>query len=289
MLALFLAAAPIVAPVVDCDFDAVRMEFAGSPKEQARCLLRHVERGGSAISLAVLPPALAGLVGQPVQIDPCRLTASLRKAHIALPATTPVAETSEHLRAIYFVIHDTSTPYIGNDAFPRNFGTTARYNDVSPYLGKDAVAHVFNDRFGRVIVGHDLEVGWRATKLEKTVGERVRGRFLHIENVQPRRADPAGAPGNDRIAPLPGFTKAQYETLALLYVVASARAGTWMIPGFHANIDRGIPKAHDDPQNFDLDAFDRGVGKWVAKLRRSSARQKQWSDPDPQRNEKHER
>lgn len=71
---------------------------------------------------------------------------------------------------------------------------------------------------------------------------------------------------NDRIAPVPGFTPAQYRSLALLYVLASARAGMWLIPAFHANIDRGIPEAHDDPQHFDLAAFDREVGRWAAKL-----------------------
>ena len=53
----------------------------------------------------------------------------------------------------------------------------------------------------------------------------------------------------------------------MLYVLASARAGTWMIPAFHANIDRGIPDAHDDPQNFNLAAFDREVGRWANQLR----------------------
>ena len=33
------------------------------------------------------------------------------------------------------------------------------------------------------------------------------------------------------------------------------RAGFWLIPGYHAVIDEGIYDKHDDPQNFDLDAF----------------------------------
>jgi hypothetical protein len=40
-----------------------------------------------------------------------------------------------------------------------------------------------------------------------------------------------------------------------------------MVPGFHANIDRGIPLAHDDPQHFDLAKFDREVERWVRYLR----------------------
>ncbi|HWJ37995.1 MAG TPA: hypothetical protein VNR86_04460 [Sphingomicrobium sp.] len=262
----FLLGALLATPAVECAFDAQTFEFRGSPLEQARCLLRKVDPGGGAEPAGDLPPTLARLIGRPARIDLTKLGAELRRKKIALPATTPVSETLDHRRAIYFVIHDTSSPWIGNREFPHRFDKQPSFNEVSGFLGKDAVARLFNDRRGRVTIGHDLEVGWRATKLEKSLGEAVRGRFLHVENVQPRREDPLGAPHNDRIAPDPGFTKAQYRTLALLYVLASARAGTWMIPGFHANIDRGIPEAHDDPQHFDLAAFDRELARWVARL-----------------------
>ena len=272
MMALMLAAAQLFAPPakpappVDCGFDSVSLTFAGSPVEQARCLLRHVEAGGAAAAEADLPPTLAGLVGGRPQIDFVRLASALRHAHIPMPAATPVSETSDHRRAIYFVIHDTSSPYLGEAPFARGFDRLVRYNDMNQFLGKDAVAHIFNDRLGRVSVGHDFEVGWRATKLESAVGEAARGRFLHVENVQPRRKEIGGPAGNDRIAPVPGFTHRQYRTLALLYVLASARLGQWMIPAFHANIDRGIARAHDDPQNFDLNAFDAELARWLNRL-----------------------
>jgi hypothetical protein len=48
--------------------------------------------------------------------------------------------------------------------------------------------------------------------------------------------------------------------LALVYVVASVRSGKWLIPAFHSPIDLGYPDRHDDPQNFDVQA-------WAAKLR----------------------
>lgn len=269
MLALALAlaaAAQLTAPIAECRFDPATLQFAGEPQAQARCLLRHVEPGGGADAEQPLPPTLAALIGQPVTVDRGKLAAALRHARIPLPATTPVSETGDHHRAIYFVIHDTSSPWIGANDFPLGFDRQPRFNDVSQFLGKDAVAHLFNDRQGRVTVGHDLEVGWRATKLERIVAEPSRGRFLHVENLQPRREDPAGPPHNDRIGPVPGFTRAQYRTLALLYVLASARAGTWLIPAFHANIDRGIPNAHDDPQNFDLGAFDTELSRWIRRL-----------------------
>ena len=253
MIVALLAAAQLwappakPAPPVECRFDHVTLTFAGTPLEQARCLLRHVNQGGGAEAETDLPPTLASLIGERPQIDFVKLAAALRKARIPLPAASPVSETSDHRRAAYFVIHDTSSPYIGAEEFAPNFDRSVRYNDINQFLGKDAVAHIFNDRLGRVSVGHDFEVGWRATKLERAVGEGVRGRFLHIENLQPRRADPNGPPKNDRIGPEPGFTPRQYRTLGLLYVLASARLGQWMVPAFHANIDRGIPLAHDDP------------------------------------------
>ncbi len=52
--------------------------------------------------------------------------------------------------------------------------------------------------------------------------------------------NPNGPPGNDNFAPEPGFTDAQYEKLALLYAVASRRSGSWMIPVYHAVLDKGI-------------------------------------------------
>jgi hypothetical protein len=259
------------APPVDCRFDHVTLTFAGTPKEQARCLLRHVEPGGAALPQAELPPALNRLIGERPQIDFVKLAAALRAARIPLPAASPVSETSDHRRAAYFVIHDTSSPYLGTEQFAPKFDRLVRYNDINQFLGKDAVAHIFNDRLGRVSVGHDFEVGWRATKLERAVGEAARGRFLHVENLQPRRADPSGPPKNDRIGPEPGFTDRQYRTLGLLYVLASARLGQWMVPGFHANIDRGIPLAHDDPQHFDLAKFDGEVERWVKRLQARNA------------------
>jgi len=271
MFAILILAAQIAQPSVDCNFDVRTLQFAGTAIEQAQCLLRRVEPGGGAAGDEQLPSTLSAVIGQPVDIDVEKLSRQLRRDRIPLPATTPVSETSDHFRAIYFVIHDTSSPYLGKGAFPAHFDRSERFNDVREFLGKDAVAHLFNDRLGHVTVGHDLEVGWRATKLERILGDRVRGRFLHVENLQPRREDPNGPPHNDRIAPIPGFTSRQYKTLALLYVLASARAGMWLIPAFHANIDRGIAEAHDDPQNFDLNSFDHQLARWVVKLRPRTA------------------
>ena len=84
MIAFVLAAAQLFAPPakpappVDCRFDSASLAFAGSPVEQARFELRHVEPGGSAAAEAELPPTLAALVGQRPQIDFVRLASALR-------------------------------------------------------------------------------------------------------------------------------------------------------------------------------------------------------------------
>jgi hypothetical protein len=86
--------------------------------------------------------------------------------------------------------------------------------------------------------------------------------------VQPRRRDAKNPnPENDSIAPLPGFTDKQYERLGLLYICASVRRGTWLVPAYHSAIDAGIKDAHDDPQNFELAEFARKISYLIKKLK----------------------
>src|SRR5262249_60049490 len=54
-------------------------------------------------------------------------------------------------------------------------------------------AHLFLTRDGRSVApqGRTFKVPWRATKLERPAADkRTKGLFLHVENVQPRRAEP---------------------------------------------------------------------------------------------------
>ena len=102
----FLFAAALATPNVECAFNAQTFELAGSPAQQAECLLRKVDPGGGAEPAESLPPTLARLIGQPAKVDLSKLAAELRHERIAVPATTPVSETLDHRRAIYFVIHE---------------------------------------------------------------------------------------------------------------------------------------------------------------------------------------
>ncbi|MGH7126712.1 MAG: hypothetical protein ACREFI_20200, partial [Stellaceae bacterium] len=51
-----------------------------------------------------------------------------------------------------------------------------------------------------------------------------------------------------------------------IYIVASLRAGAWMIPAFHAVIDDGIYDKHDDPQNFEFEKFASAIDKLLIEL-----------------------
>jgi TonB family protein len=120
-------------------------------------------------------------------------------------------------------------------------------------------------------VGHDYSVAWRATKFEKAAefGGALQGLFLHNELIQPRGSVPGHS--NDARTPDPAFTSAQYDRLALVYVIASVRAERWLVPAFHAAIDAQIPNGHDDPLNFDIDSFARSLDSLMVTLGRPAA------------------
>lgn len=269
------AGAASSAPLGACKFDVQASAFAGSPKEQAACLLRHVKILGNVESQpAVLPANLAGFIGQPPSVSKAKLRqfiagSNLTEAGLGGSLDAPVshggANNAQAPAARYFVIHDTSSPNFGSKPFPNDIDTSAKVNDLGPYKSAtDAKAHVFLNRRGETYVGHAFDVPWRATKLENKIGLPSKGLFLHIENIQPRRAHPQQADGN---APVPGLAPIQYDRLALLYVVASVRAGEGLVPAFHAAIDQGLSDGHDDPQNFSLDDFDGALGRVLAQVR----------------------
>ncbi len=252
-------------PIGPCGFDVETLQFAGDALAQARCLLRPVATGGVlAREPALLPDSLAALIGQPVGELRPQLRRYLAAEHIGDAAVggsldAPLSRARDDDPAApaarYFVLHDTSVPWLGDaTAFPPD--DSPALNDLARFAGPDAVAHMFVNRDGQTLLGHDYRTPWRATQLEtRRIGVAARGLFLHTEFAQPRRRDPAGPARNDLIAPTPGFTDAQYAQMALLYAAASARRGDWLIPAFHAALDEGIVGAHDDPQHFEIARF----------------------------------
>jgi hypothetical protein len=244
-----------------CNFNPDTLSFAGSPVEQAECLIRPVNPWAHlGAPLAELPKALADRVSGAVAMpDHTALAAVINDSGLPPQFAEGLGRDVSRARdndaqapaARYFVIHDTSGPRLGSFA---NINENARINNLERFACSDSaeIAHAFINRLGGVYFGHDFGVPWRSTKFERALsfGETLKGLFLHVEMIQPRRSARRGIS-----APVPGFTDVQYQRLALLYTIASARAGTWLIPAFHAVIDNDINGGHDDPQNFEVDAF----------------------------------
>ncbi len=266
ILAAITFAAPAQAEEIgECRFDRDALTFAGTPLEQATCLLRHI--GPLAVrGEQPLPQVITRLMtegGAPSEAQKAAALAAFPepyRTYAAEHAAAPVSQTEAGVPLLYFVIHDTSTPFFENEPFPRHLNDDPMVNDFAPYLAggiaDEPVAHIFLNRQGQIWAGHEFAEGWRATKLEsRVVGPTARGRFVHIETVQPRRFLPGATSRGQTEGPRPGFTRDQYRMLAALYVYVSARAGRWLIPAQHNTVDAGIPDAHDDPQNFELRRF----------------------------------
>ncbi len=253
----------------ECRFDRETLSFAGTPLEQATCLLRKVEQGGVRRPQA-LPAVIARLMTDGGAPSPAMMDAALAtfpepsRAYAVEHAHDPVSQTEAGLPLAYFVIHDTSTPFYHSEPFPKRLESDLLVNSFEPYIVDQPVAHIFLNRVGQIWAGHDFVEPWRATKLESyLIGPAARGRFTHIETVQPRRFMPGTNSLDNTYGPEPGFSEAQYKMLAALYVYASARTGKWLIPAQHNTVDAGIPDAHDDPQNFELERFGDELEKLV--------------------------
>jgi hypothetical protein len=262
-----------------CGFDVQAMSFSGGPVEQAKCLMRGIdETRNLGPPLASLPDALAGRVGRDTGL-PSRETLStfLSKQDLewdfAAYLWQPVSRAKDNDRdapaARYFVIHDTSGPNYHRRGFPDDIDSTAKFNNLNNFFCPDGwgKAHVVVNRSGDMILDHDFSIPWRETKFERAVNfsGALKGLFLHVELIQPRRSAGRGW-SNDSQSPTPAFTTAQYDRLALLYVITSVRAEHWLIPAFHAAIDSTIRDGHDDPRNFDVESFANSLEILIEKL-----------------------
>jgi len=254
-----------------CAVDPLTLQFEGTPVEQAKCLLRPNGYGGIlGPALAKLPAPLERSIGTRVNVSLQKLAKYLAKLNISEsdiggPLDGALAEAQlpngQIVPSMYFVIHDTSTPNLKDEIFPVEMDTNAawRGNKLSVWMNSP-VAHVFVARTGDSITAtpfsRSVTKGWGTKFARERLRSEAKGLQLHIELVQPRKRDPRSSnPDNDLIAPDPGFSKAQYDRLAILYLAASVRRGAWMVPAYHSAVDAGIKDAHDDPQNFDLAKF----------------------------------
>ncbi len=254
--------------------------------EQAKCLLRPIKiRGQLGEPLEKLPAPLEKLIGREVSVSKEALQRYLSQLHISeadiggvLSAPVSRANSADVNSPLvrYFVIHDVSTPNYLDQPFPPDINERSwAWNDLIGKWIKRKVTHVYINRVGDSVTAVDfnsaLPEPYYGTKFARDrLKTKNKGLVLHVELVQPRRRAPGGSVGNDAIAPTPGFTEAQLDRLALVYVAASVRRGQWLIPSFHAAMDVGIADAHDDPQNFDLQLWAKRLDRLLRALRELS-------------------
>lgn len=253
-------------------FDTLTMQFTGTKQEQARYLLRYVNKYARiSDSLTVLPPFLDRALACDVAVPKRRrLQKYLDKKHM-LPEEIGGGIDSgiSNVRGIaarYFVIHDASNFLLNMDTFPVNIDSTSWSGNRIDNKRGFKYSHLFINRLGESMTSNNFSVAIHATKFESPIKNPliltpITGDFIHIELVQPRLPDLGKK--NDAIAVLPGFTQGQYDRLALVYLAASVRKGDWLVPAFHAVLDEGIYDGHDDPQHFELERFDAALALLV--------------------------
>ena len=244
---------------------------SGSPVQQARCLLRPVGKYGLlGAELVMLPHPMDSLVGKRVGITKSALRSwisrkGLDETDLGGSVFDPVSRDGgtgkNRLYARYFVVEDMSTPVLAQGStFPEDMDSADwPYNTLTFY---PSISHVLVNRLGQSVTKVDFKQALATTKYEDLKPERI-GLMLHVALVQPRIQDEIGL---DSIAPEPGFTDAQYERLAMLYIVASVRKGYWLVPAFRAGVEAGIPDAHDSPQHFDLRKWASKIGQFIQQI-----------------------
>jgi hypothetical protein len=231
-----------------------RCDLNAAPVEQAKCLLRPVQKFGHlGEPLRELPAPFDFVVGRPIEpwVDIEKLeyllyAFNLTEADVGGPLSVPLPN------AKYFVIHDTSDLLEASE-FPVDINKkTSSLNDLSRRVTRK-VTHIYINRAGQSATAVAFESATPPSGTKLGLCNRApKTAFIHIELLQPRLRDRSVRFPNDARAPEPGFSDWQLERLAFLYVVASVRAGKWLIPAYHSSLDLGFPDRHDDPQNFDL-------------------------------------
>ncbi|MFM7875837.1 MAG: hypothetical protein ACKO8M_04770 [Microcystis panniformis] len=258
--------------------------------DQAKCLLRQPKIFGNVgPTLTSLPAPFDQLLTRPtIDISKEQLRRYLQaqrinEANIGGSLDNPVSRTNNNNPsaelARYFIIHDTSTPNFVNDPFPNNINEASwKFNNFNQYgSGDNSPAHIIINRVGDSVTRKDFNTPWRSTKRESDQFcgvNKCKGLFLAVELVQPRKCQPN--PGqtqcspprkNDAKSPDPGFTKAQLDRLAVVYIAASVRRRKWLIPAFHVVLDQIVPGGHDDPQNFNLDQWSKQLNDILTEIR----------------------
>jgi hypothetical protein len=284
-LCIFLLCSWSFAEPASQNFDYDHLKYNGTVKEECEMLLRKPLRGGHVeAKTPEIDSAFLALISGELTVNKQKLRDYLDENRIdqgdiggnidrGLSTILNLANNKRET-ARYFIIHDVS--YSEQSlAFPNNIDSLSyRANQFSYWTKvqqtkKVTLAHVFVNRLGESKTYADLSEPCLTTKFEKQKFNKhfsLEGLFLGVELVQPRLR-PNIKTEYYSIAPAEGFTANQYKRLAIIYIAASVRKGSWLIPAFHVCIDELLsPDSHDDPQNIDLKKFTDAVLETLSKL-----------------------
>ena len=231
-----------------CGFDPTTMSFQGEPAEQAKCLMRGMDQSRNlAPPVESLPPAAyrprrhrtrpaqpRGAEHIPVQARSGmgfrRLSVDAgvaRQRQRSGRADGALFRHSRHQRAEFrppLLSRRRRWRLQDQQSRPSSNARTAGERRMSSSTVPAACCSITSCPFP----------GARPNSSRRRISAgALKGLFLHVELIQPRRAAGHGR-RNDAQSPTPAFTTAQYDRLALLYVIASVRASRWLIPAYHA-------------------------------------------------------
>jgi len=147
--------------------------------DQAKCLLRQPKIFGNVgPTLTSLPVPFDQLLTRPTidiskeQLRRYLQAQGINEADIGGSLDKPVSRTNNNNSsaelARYFIIHDTSTPNLGNDTFPNNINEASwEFNNFNKYgRGEKSPAHIIINRVGESVTRKDFNIPWRSTKRE---------------------------------------------------------------------------------------------------------------------------
>lgn len=243
---------------VKCYWDSGTMQFSGDSIQQALCLTPAVRANGVVERIEEgLPSTLDELVGREFDFS--------REAVEAYVAAHGLSEEelggALNLRvsrargesAIYFVLHDSDGPDFGTRTFSPDIDVSQHINNLHQFGRR---WHVLIGRGGASTTLIDFFQPLRSTYFEaREAGTKAKGRFLHVGLIQPVRANTDDVvKTHDALIPEPAYTDAQYRKLAQVYVVASSRAGIWLIPAYAAQLNKygHAPVFMGGPKGFEL-------------------------------------
>ncbi|MFA9396402.1 MAG: hypothetical protein ACERJ1_17095 [Halodesulfovibrio sp.] len=241
-----------------CYWDSGTMQFSGDSIQQALCLTPAVRANGVVEKFEEgLPSTLDELVGR--EFD---FTREAVEAYVAehglnegeLGGALSLRVSRAHGEpALFFVLHDSAGPDFGTRTFSPDINVSTHINDLHQFGRR---WHVLIGRGGASTTLIDFFQPLRSTYFEtRDAGAKAKGRFLHVGLIQPVRTNVDDVKTtSSSLIPEPAYTKEQYRKLAQVYVVASSRAGRWLIPAYAAQLNKygQAPVFMGGPKGFDL-------------------------------------